>query len=228
MLAQELINNILPQLQLTDTVSKALQLMSDFKITHLPVISEDKYLGMIGEDDLLDEENKKITIEFFKNDALNSFKNDFIAASINYNKHFLNAVTISSQYQTNIIPVVTETNEFIGAIAGQELLAALGDFSGANETGAVIVLEMERSNFSISEISRIVESDGAVILHLNITIKPATLLMQITIHLNKREISVILAAFERYEYTVAYYSGEQMFENDIDNNYRHLMNYLDI
>lgn len=220
MLAQELINNILPQLQLTDTVSKALQLMSDFKMTHLPVVSEEKYLGMISEDDLLDEENKKIAIEFFQN--------DFIPASVNSNKHFLNAVTISNQYHTNVIPVVTETNEFVGTIAGQELLAALGNFSGANEPGAVIVLEMERSNFSISEISRIVESDGAVILHLNITIKPDTSLIQITIHLNKKEISVIIAAFERYEYTVSYYSGEQLFENEIDNNYRHLMNYLDI
>lgn len=220
MLAQELINNILPQLQLTDTVSKALQLMSDFKMTHLPVVSEEKYLGMISEDDLLDEENKKIAIEFFQN--------DFIPASVNSNKHFLNAVTISNQYHTNVIPVVTETNEFVGTIAGQELLAALGNFSGANEPGAVIVLEMERSSFSISEISRIVESDGAVILHLNITIKPDTSLIQITIHLNKKEISVIIAAFERYEYTVSYYSGEQLFENEIDNNYRHLMNYLDI
>ncbi|HSQ44385.1 MAG TPA: CBS domain-containing protein [Ginsengibacter sp.] len=220
MLAQELINTILPQLQLTDTVSKALQLMSDFKMTHLPVVSEDKYLGMISEDDLLDEENKKAAIEFFQN--------DFIPASVNSNKHFLNAVTISNQYHTNVIPVVTETNEFVGTIAGQELLAALGNFSGANEPGAVIVLEMERSNFSISEISRIVESDGAVILHLNITIKPDTSLIQITIHLNKKEVSVIIAAFERYEYTVSYYSGEQLFESEIDSNYRHLMNYLDI
>lgn len=220
MLAQELINTILPQLQLTDTVSKALQLMSDFKMTHLPVVSEEKYLGMISEDDLLDEENKKAPIEFFQN--------DFIPASVNSNKHFLDAVTISNQYHTNVIPVVTETNEFVGTIAGQQLLAALGNFSGANEPGAVIVLEMERSNFSISEISRIVESDGAVILHLNITIKPDTSLIQITIHLNKKEISVIIAAFERYEYTISYYSGEQLFENEIDNNYRHLMNYLDI
>ena len=220
MLAQEFINNILPQLQLTDTVSKALQLMSDFKMTHLPVVSDDKYLGMISEDDLLDEENKKNTIEFFQN--------DLIPVSVIYNKHFLNAVTISNQYQTNVIPVVTETNEFMGTIAGQELLAALGNFSGANETGAVIVLEMERSRFAISEISRIVESDGAVILHLNITIKPDTALLQVTLHLNKREISVIIAAFERYEYSVSYYSGEELFENEIDNNYRHLMNYLDI
>lgn len=220
MLAQELTNNLLPQLQLTDTVSKALQLMNDFKMTHLPVVAEDKYLGMISEDDLIDEENKKIAIEFFQN--------DFIPASVTFNKHFLNAVTVSNQYRTNVIPVVNETNEFIGTIAGQELLLALGNFSGANETGAVIVLEMERSRFSISEISRIVESDGAVILHLNITIKPDTALMQVTIHLNKREIAVIIAAFERYEYSVSFYSGEQLFENEIDNNYRHLMNYLDI
>jgi predicted transcriptional regulator len=220
MLAQDLVNTILPQLQLTDTVSVALQLMSDFKITHLPVVSEDKYLGLISEDDLLDEENKKITIEFFQN--------DFIPASVAPNKHFLNAVTISNHYQTNVIPVVNESNELIGSIAGQELLAALGNFSGANETGAVIVLEMDRNKFSISEISRIVESDGAVILHLNITIKPDSPILNVTLHLNKKEISTIIAAFGRYDYSVSYFSGEQLFENEIDTNYRHLMNYLDI
>lgn len=220
MLAQELISNILPQLQLTDTVSKALQLMSDFKITHLPVVSEDKYLGLISEDNLADEEDKKSPIEIFQS--------DFILASVASNKHFLNAVNVSNHYQTNVIPVVNESNEFMGTIGGQQLLLALGSFSGAYETGAVIVLEMERSRFSISEISRIVESDGAVILHLNITIKPDDSLMTVTIHLNKKEISVIIAAFERYEYTISYYSGEELFENEIDLNYRNLMNYLDI
>ncbi len=220
MLAHELINDILPQLQLSDTVSKALQLMSDFKITHLPVVSEEKYLGLISEDDLIDEENKKIPIEFFQN--------DFIPASVNFNNHFLNAVFVSNHFQTNVIPVVNEANELMGTIAGQELLIALGNFSGANETGAVIVLEMERAQFSISEISRIVESDGAVIHHLNMTSKPDSTLLRVTIHLNKKEISTIIASFERYEYTVAFYSGEELFENEIDNNYRHLMNYLDI
>jgi len=220
MIAKELINNNLPQLQLTDTVSKALQLMSDFKITHLPVVSEEKYLGLISEDDLLDEENKKNLIEFFKD--------NFIPASVISNKHFLNAVTISNQYQTNVIPVVNEENELMGTIGGQELLQALGNFSGANEPGAVIVLEIERNLFSISEINRIIESDGAVILHLNITIKPDSTLILVTIHLNKKEISIIIAAFERYEFTVTYYSGEELFNNEIDLNYRHLMNYLDI
>jgi acetoin utilization protein AcuB len=148
MLAQELINNTLPQLQLSDPVSRALQLMSDYKITHLPVVSDSKYMGLISEDDLLDEEDKKTAIEFFKN--------DFIVISVNANKHFLNAVSLSSYYHTNVIPVVNDANELLGTIGSQQLLDALGNFSGANETGAVIVLEMERIRFSISEISRIV------------------------------------------------------------------------
>ncbi len=220
MLAYELTNNIIPQLKLSDTVSKALQLMSDFKITHLPVVSEDIFLGLISEDDLLDQENKKSQIEHFQN--------DFIPASINSNKHFLQAVTISNLYQTNVIPVVNEENGLVGTISSQALLAALGDFSGVNEPGATIEIQMERTKFNLSELNRIVESDGATILHLNINTLPETLLLKITISINKREISTLIAAFERYDYSITWYSGEQLFENDIDSNYRHLMNYLDI
>ncbi len=65
-------------------------------------------------------------------------------------------------------------------------------------------------------------------MHLNSTIQPETGLLRVTLHLNKKEIAVIVAAFERYEYNVVYYFGEEKFENEIQNNYRHLMNYLDI
>ncbi|MDQ6844332.1 MAG: CBS domain-containing protein [Bacteroidota bacterium] len=220
MLAYELTNNLIPQLKLSDTVSKALQLMSDFKVTHLPVVSEELFLGLISEDDLQDEDNKKTPIEFFQN--------DFICAFINSNDHFLNAVTICSRYQTNVIPVINDENELVGTIAGQVLLSALGDYAGANESGAMLEFQMERSHFNIAEINRIVESDGAVILHLNSTSIPDTTLLKVSIHINKKEISTLIAAFERYEYSITYYSGEELFENDIDTNYRHLMNYLDI
>ena len=87
---------------------------------------------------------------------------------------------------------------------------------------------MERSQFAISEISRIVESNEATILHLNTTLQPETGLLRVTIHINKRELSALIASFERYEYEVVHYFGEERFENEIQTNYRHLMNYLDI
>lgn len=220
MLAIELNNNIIPQLQLEDTVGKALQLINDFKVSHLPVVSEEKFLGLISEDDLMDADNKKMHIQLLQD--------EFIDISIKENEHFLQAVNISNEYQTTVVPVVNEEKEFLGSISGQSLLRTLGNFSGAQVIGGIIVLEMERNQLAISEISRIVESNEATILHLNSTIQPETGLLTVTIHINKKEVSMVVAAFERYEYDVIYYFGEEKFENEIHSNYRHLMNYLDI
>jgi CBS domain-containing protein len=220
MLTANLINNNIPRLQPQDSVKKALQLISDFKVTHLPVVSENKFLGLISEEDLLDAEDQKTTIEFLHN--------HFIQAAVFNNAHFLIAVNCSIQFDTNVVPVINHVNDFAGVITTIDLLKKLGNFSGANEIGGIIVLEMERTQFSISEISRIVESNDCTILHLNTTVHPETGLLTVTIHLNKKEIATVVATFERYEYQVNFQFGIENFENEIDNNYRHFMHYLDI
>ena len=220
MLTAELINTSIPRLQLQDTVSKALRLINDFRVTHLPVVSADKYLGMISENDLLDIDDLKATMELLQE--------DFLRASIKENVHFLTAVNFSNQFETTIVPIANVSNDFIGVITLPDLLKTLGNFSGATEIGGIIVMEMERVKFSISEISRIVESNEATLLHLNTTTNPETGLLTVTLHLNKKEISAILASFERYEYDVIYDFSEEKFEDNIDINYKHLMNYLDI
>lgn len=220
MLAIELNNNIIPRLTLNDSAGKALQLMSDFKVTHLPVVSDEKFLGLVAEDDLIDATNKKMLIGLFQN--------NFLQASVIQNEHFLKAINVSNQFQTNIVAVINSEKELLGSITAQDLLKVLGAFAGSNEIGGIIVLQMERSQFAISEISRIVESNEATVLHLNTTIQPETGLLTVTIHINKKEVATAVAAFERYEYDVVYYFGEEKFENEIHSNYQHLMNYLDI
>ena len=220
MLAIELNTTIIPALQLDDTVGKALQLILDFKVSHLSVVSEEKYLGLIGEADLLAAGNKKMHI--------NLLQDEFINVSIKENDHFLKAVNISNEFNTSQVPVVNNDNDFLGSISDQDLLKNLGNFSGAKEVGGLIVLEMKRSQFSISEISRIVESNEAIISHINTTIHPETGLLTVTIKINKKDLSMVVAAFGRYEYDVIYYFGEEKFENQIQSNYLHLMNYLDI
>jgi len=220
MLTIELINNNIPRLKLQDTVSKALQLINDFRVTHLAVVADDKYLGLISEEDLLDAEEEKMPIELMQE--------TFIDAAVHDNEHFLTAVTFCNQYDTSVVPVINEEKELAGVITNTDLLKALGNFAGTNEIGGIIVLEMERSQFAISEISRIVESNDATILHLNTTVHPETGMLTVSIHTNKKEIASIVATFERYDYDVIYYFGNENFENEIHTNYRHLMNYLDI
>jgi len=220
MLTVDLLNNNLPRLQLQDSIAKALQLVTDFRVTHLPVAADDKYLGLLSEEDLLDAEDERLPIEVLQE--------HFIPTSVKDNMHFLNAVNAAIQSDTNIIPVVNEEGDLVGVISLADLLKTLGNFAGANEIGGIIVLEMERSQFALSEISRIVESNDCTILHLNSNADPITGLLTVTLHLNKREISAVVATFERYDYDVIYFFGNEKFENEIHSNYRHLMNYLDI
>jgi acetoin utilization protein AcuB len=219
MLTIELINNNIPRLKLQDSVSKALQLISDFRLTHLPVVADDKYLGLVSEEDLLDAD-EKMPIELMQD--------MFVQAAVHENEHFLTAVSCCNQYDTTVIPVINEENELMGVITSANLLKALGNFAGTNEIGGIVVLEMERSQFAISEISRIVESNDATVLHLNTIVHPETGTLTVTLHTNKKEIASIVATFERYDYDVIYYFGVENFENEIHSNYRHLMNYLDI
>jgi acetoin utilization protein AcuB len=220
MLTVELINQNIPRLHLQDTVSKALQLISDYKLTHLPVVADDKLLGLLAEEDLLDAEDDKQLVE--------SLQDSFINASTPDNVHFLTAVNVATQYETSVVPVVAEDKELLGVITTTDLLKAMGNFAGANEIGGIIMLEMERNQFAISEISRLVESNDASILHLNTMVHPETGLLTVTLHLNKKEIAAIIATFERYDYDVIYFFGDENFENEIHSNYRHLMTYLDI
>ena len=220
MLTNELINHAIPQLQLQDSISRALQLIQEYRLTHLPVVSGNRFLGMISEDDLFDavQENGNIGV----------LQDNFIAVAVREEEHFLTTLKCCNLFETNIVPVINHQNELMGVITASDLLKALGDYSGSNEIGGIIVLEMDRYRFSISEISRIVESNDATILHLNTTFNSENSLITVTLQLNKKEIATIVSAFERYEYTIVHYFGDEKFENEIHSNYRHLMSYLDI
>jgi acetoin utilization protein AcuB len=220
MLTAHLLNKNIPQLRLQDSVSKALQLINDYRISHLPVVEDTLFLGLISEDDLLDAADRKNFIE--------TLQHNFLKISVPSNVHFLNAVSCSIQFDITVIPVVDFENKYKGSISSVDLLKTLGDFAGAEEIGGIIVLEMKRSQFAISEISRIVESNDCTILHLNTTEDSLSGLLKVTLHINKREISSVLSTFERYEYNIIYSFGNEKFNNEIDSNYQNLMSYLDI
>jgi hypothetical protein len=97
-----------------------------------------------------------------------------------------------------------------------------------NEPGGLIVLEMESNQYSFNEISKLVEGNDAQITQLNTSNDAETGMMQVTIRINKPDVSDIVATFQRYDYNVKYYFGEEQYENELRNNYDNLMNYLGI
>ncbi len=87
---------------------------------------------------------------------------------------------------------------------------------------------MAPHNFSISELGRIVESNDARIIHLNTWTDNTNGQLMIAIKINKTDLQDVLASFERYEYNVVQYFGENLSEEELRLNFDHLMNYLNI
>ena len=220
MLNKEIISAAIPSLHLNDPVSQALDLMADFHVTHLPVVVEDKYAGLVSEDDLLNVENDDT--------LLAQLQPNFSQISAHADGYFYEAVQLANENGLTLIPVIARESEYTGSIIATDLLRQLGKVVGAGDPGGIIVLEMEKVSFSFTEISKLVETNDAQIIQLNTYTDAISGSFFITLRINKAEISDIVSTFQRYEYQVKYYFGEELYENELRNNYDHLMNYLNI
>ncbi|MGH2552267.1 MAG: CBS domain-containing protein [Chitinophagaceae bacterium] len=220
MLTRELLSQTLPSLRLHDKVYQALLWMNENQVKHLPIVDGDKYIGIISEDDLLQAENDNLPIS--------ALQQSIAGISVNEDEHFLKAVQVAADSGLSVVPVINEENELIGTVAYNELLKFSSDFMSLSEPGGLIVLEIENSQYSFNEISKLVETNDAQLTQLNTSVDPVTGLMQVTIRINKPEVSDIVATFQRYEYNVKYFFGEELYTNELKSNYDNLMNYLKI
>ena len=220
MLNKDLISSSIPTLSLNDSVFQALQLMADYHVGHLPVVSDEKYVGLVSENELLNAEDDS--------EILEKFQTDFYTFSVNANMHFIEAVRLANEYTLSITPVIDSENNWIGAITATDLLKHLSRFNGVTEPGGIIILEIEKRDFSFSQITKLVETNDAYVTQLNTYFDDELGILLVTLKINKLEISDIVATFQRYEYSVKYYFGEELYENELRKNYDHLMNYLNI
>jgi acetoin utilization protein AcuB len=194
--------------------------MNDFRIAHLPVIEKGKLVGLVSEDSLLNA---------IDDDApLAQLQQEFSKIAVRASTHFIEAIQFVNEYNLTVIPVVENESDYVGAISATDLLKQVGKIMGANNPGAAIVLEMEKVSFSFSEISKLVETNDAQITQLNTYWDAYSSTFYVTLKINRLEISDIIATFQRYEYKVKYYFGEELYENELRSNYDHLMNYLSI
>jgi acetoin utilization protein AcuB len=220
MLTGELQSQTLPYLRLSDKVYQALQLMNDNQVTHLPIVDGEKYVGIISEDDLLQVDNDHT--------ELNNLQQSFGSTSVKSTEHFLKAIQLAAENGLSVVPIVDDENGLAGVVAYRDLLKHASEFMSLNEPGGLIVLEVESNQYSFNEISKLVETNDAQITQLNTSNDPETGMMQVTIRINKSEVSDIVATFQRYEYNVKYYFGEELYVNELRSNYDNLMNYLKI
>jgi acetoin utilization protein AcuB len=195
MIAEDLINQMIPPLKLTDKVQKAIQWMEELRVNQLPVIDHDEYRGLITEDLIYEfnDENAHIA-------DLDLLLPDIF---VYYNQHFYEILRLANLYAVEVIPVLGEENNFLGVVTLNDTLNALAETSSMQDPGGILVLLIDKRDYSLTEISRLVEGNSAKILSTQIADdKHDYNKLHITIKINTTDLNRIVATFERFNYNI--------------------------
>jgi CBS domain-containing protein len=217
MLNQQLISPQITPLHPDESVGNALLRMEELGIGHLPVIRDGQFEGLLAEEDLLDAN---------EDDLVEALRFQWQPFHVPGDEHYYSAARLLVSRKLTLVPVVTAEKEYLGCIESEALLRQTARQLGVLEGGAIMMLDMEPQQYSIGELSKLVETNDAQITQLNTIIDELTGHLIVTMRLNKQEVSDVVATFQRYDYQVIYFAGEEHYENELRRNYNHLMNFL--
>lgn len=218
--AIHLISDTLPPLRTSDTGEMALQLMADYQVKQLPIVNNEQFLGLIAEDDILEQG--------LLDAAIGSIQLSYYKPYVNEYDHLYQVLRTAANLQLSLIPVVDNDNNYKGIITLQALLQEFAQLSAITEPGGILELEVNIRDYSLTEISRIVESNEANILSLYTSTHNDSTKREVILKLNKEDLRAIIAAFDRFGYTILHYYQKSDFEEDLKDRYDSLIHYLNI
>ena len=218
MIAAELISYEIPPLKPSDTGTKVLQWMEEFKVKDMVVVKSKKYIGIIEETDLLDRNNIEDKLETYSLDLKKPF--------VFKNQHIFEVIGLFVEFDVDVLPVLNENSEYLGLITSKKILQYLSEIVSVANQGSIITLEMNAVDYSMAEIAKIVESDDAKILASFITSHPDTTKIEVTLKINKTDITRVLHTFDRFNYTVTASFNESEYHQDLKNRYDEFMRFL--
>jgi predicted transcriptional regulator len=220
MLAIELISTVIPPLKASDTIQKALERMSEFKLYHLPIVNETQFLGLISEDELVEISDQQTPVGSISLAAFNSF--------VFEDTHIYNIIRVFNQLHLSIVPVLDLNKNYLGVISIPNLLACIAEIYAVKEPGGIIVLSISNRNNSLAHIAQIVEADNAQVLSSYVSSFPDSTRLEVTLKINRTELSGIIASFERYNYEVKAVFNHTPYDNGTADRFNSFMNYLNV
>ncbi|MEK6782796.1 MAG: CBS domain-containing protein [Bacteroidota bacterium] len=221
MIAEELINHMIPPLKITDDAHKAIVWMEEFRCNHLPVVDEGQLIGFISEEIILESNDIDKSVGDF--DLMGK------ECCVSPDSHFYDILRIAGENKLQIVAVLNEERQFAGVITVQDIMASFAQTAAVKMQGGIIVLSMDLIDYSLAEISRLVEENKAKIISSTMvedTMDPGKI--KLTLKINQVDLSRIVATLERFSYRII--GRYQEIRKDVDDNDRidMLLKYLNI
>jgi len=219
MIPSSIIKNIVSPVKTSTTGNNVLLIMDESKLSHLPIVNNKNFLGLISETDLF---NNDI------NEPIGNYHLSVSNAFIKNDMHLFDAIRLICEQKLSLLPIVDNKNVYLGYIDNMGILEHLNNTMSINNPGSIIELELNVHDYSLSEITQIFESNDTKILNFSVTTFPNTTKMLLTIKVDKIDVSGVIQSLNRYDYSIIGSYGNDEMNDYLKDRYDSLMNYLNI
>ncbi len=220
MLVKDFITKEIPVVNSYDTVGYALRLMDELKLKQLPLVTSDGlYQGLVDEKKLLDV---SLSTKPLANAPL-------LDVSIQGDGSLHEALSLMARYGLSLLPVHSSSGRYFGVVTQDQMLKSLVEWCASDREGSVIVLEFGSCDYSLIELSRLVESNNAHVLSLLTRMDPESGRWWVALKIDLVDASPVLRSFERFNYIVRYHFMEQgMVDERLQRQIRELVYYMNM
>jgi predicted transcriptional regulator len=221
MIAKDLISEVIPSLKTSDLGQTALNWMEIFRVSHLPIVNNQDFLGLISDSDIYDMNQAQ---EPIGNHELTLFK-----PYVTTEQHIFEVIGIASRLKLSVVPVLDSNNHYKGAITTNDLIRHIAGISSMDQPGGIIVIEVIERDYSLSQIAQIVESNNVKVLSMYITSPPESTKLEVTLKVNTGDLGAVIRTFERYNYEVkTWVTNSDTMDRFYSERFDLLMKYLSI
>ncbi|KIO43224.1 MULTISPECIES: CBS domain-containing protein [Sanguibacteroides] len=221
MIALKILSQVIPVLNREDRCSQALGWMEIFRVSHLPVVEGDEYLGLLEDETIYAHGNLE--------DPIASLEIHRESTFVYEDTYIYDIVGVASAGMLSVIPVLSRSGKYRGVILPADILYQVDRLLGANLPGGIIVLEVNNIDYSLAEIAQIVEYNEAKVVSCCVTGGGDTNKVYVVLKVNTSNLEPILETFNRYQYSIkiTFVNGEEYGE-ELRERYGQLMRYMEM
>lgn len=201
-----------------ETIASAQDFFTDLSYSHFPVLEDGVYIGCIASDDIETFDSDKKVIDY------KYTLEHFFARS---NMIWLDVLEVFAKNHTNLIPVLDENNIYLGFYEIGDIIKFFHETPFLKEPGGVIIVKKGLLDYSMSQITQIVESNNGKILGAFVSDANSDSI-EITIKISLGAMNEIIQTFRRYNYEIISEHQEDTYINNLKERSDYLDKYLNI
>jgi len=216
---QEYVLNSLPIFEVGDSLKEVINFFESTAYSHVAVKEEDVFLGLLSANDLpcFEAENKVQDFRF-------QLENFFVTPQTLW----LDVLEKFTRNEANVVPVLDDASQRI--LGYYDLNDIVAHFIGTpffTEPGGVLVVSKGIKDYSLSEVTQIVETNNGKLLGAFITDNENDV-VQVTMKINSGNLNEIIQTFRRYSYTIIFGNNDDQFLEDLKERSAYLDKYLNV